>query len=250
MMSKKVIVFDLDGTLAESKQPLDSEMATLLKQLIDHDHYIAVMSGGSLAQYKKQFLSQLPLSSLQYQKLYLLPTSGTAMYRYTHNDWQEIYMHTLSLVESDEITTMLHEAAFATGNIPEKIHGAQIEDRGSQITFSALGQDAPLQEKSSWDPDRSKRKEIIFYFIKRLPQYTVHIGGTNSIDITKKGIDKTYGIQQLSKVLSIPISDMVFVGDALYPGGNDEPAKASGIECVSVKNIDETKAYIRAMLTK
>jgi HAD superfamily hydrolase (TIGR01484 family) len=245
---KKVLIFDLDGTLAESKQPLDAEMASLLTKLIDTDHIVAVMSGGSFAQYKEQFLSQLHLSVDQYAKLFLLPTSGAAMYRYHHTDWREVYTRTLPLDETEHIIQTLHNAVLATGNIPEKTYGEMIEDRGSQISYSALGQHAPLEEKSVWDPNQAKRREIALYFSKLLPEYTVHIGGMTSIDITEKGVDKTYGIQQLSDILSIPIADMVFVGDALYPGGNDEPAKASGIECISVSNVAETKAYIQTVI--
>lgn len=246
---KKVLIFDLDGTLAESKQPLGAEMATLLMKLIDTGHNVAVMSGGSFTQYKEQFLSQLHFSPEQYTNLFLLPTSGAAMYRYHNGTWQEVYTRTLARNESEQIIQTLHTAALATGNMPEKTYGEMIEDRGSQISYSALGQHAPLEEKSVWDSNQAKRREIVLYFSKLLPQYTVHIGGMTSIDITEKGIDKTYGIKQLATIIAIPIADMVFIGDALYPGGNDEPAKASGIECISVSSVTETKSYIRTVLT-
>ena len=42
---KRLIVFDLDGTLAESKSSLDSEMTELLHKLLDIVK-VAVISGG------------------------------------------------------------------------------------------------------------------------------------------------------------------------------------------------------------
>lgn len=56
---KKLIVFDLDGTLAESKSPLDTEMSTLLGALLGIVK-VAVVSGGNWPQFEKQLLSNLP----------------------------------------------------------------------------------------------------------------------------------------------------------------------------------------------
>jgi len=49
------------------------------------------------------------------------------------------------------------------------------------------------------------------------------MGGTTSIDITKPGIDKAYGIAKLRDQLAMPISEMLFAGDAYLPRGNDTP---------------------------
>lgn len=247
-MDKKVIIFDLDDTLTESKQPLDTEMASLLASLIDQEYIIAVMSGGSLPQYKKQFLTYLSFDESHIQKLFLIPTSGAAMYRYTNNDWQEIYTCEIPHEKRVDIIKTLLEAGVAADIVPDKTYGELVEDRGSQITYSALGQNAPLGIKRTWDPDKAKRKKIIAYFSERIPEYMIHISGTTSVDVTQKGIDKTYGIQRLSEFLSIPISEMVFVGDSLYPGGNDEPAKLSGIDCISVSGVADTKNYIRSLI--
>jgi phosphomannomutase len=60
---KGLIIFDLDGTLAESKLPLDAEMAALLARLLEVVK-VAVISGGAWAQYEKQVLSHLPMMSV------------------------------------------------------------------------------------------------------------------------------------------------------------------------------------------
>ncbi|HWC57790.1 MAG TPA: HAD-IIB family hydrolase [Candidatus Paceibacterota bacterium] len=249
-MDKKVIICDLDGTLAQSKQQLDKEMVQLLRALIDRAYVIAIMSGGSFEQYSEQVLPSLEFTPQAYEQVYLLPTSGAALYRYRNDHWEEVYRHVLSPEDKTAIVATLSEAARENGIAPERVYGEQIEDRGSQITYSALGQHAPVAEKEKWDPDHLKRKKIVAYFSERLPQFDIHIGGMTSIDVTHKGIDKTYGVLALSKLLALPVASMVYIGDALYPGGNDAPVRRSGIDCIAVQSVEATKAWLRNFLSQ
>lgn len=74
------------------------------------------------------------------------------------------------------------------------------------------------------------------------------MGGATSIDITKPGIDKAYGIRKLADVVGIAISDMIYVGDALFDGGNDYPARKTGAVCIQVRDAEETKRVIETMV--
>jgi HAD superfamily hydrolase (TIGR01484 family) len=127
--------------------------------------------------------------------------------------------------------------------------GAQIEDRESQITFSALGQQAPIHLKKEWDPDQKKRKTIIAGLQAKIPQYEIRYGGTTSIDITRKGIDKSYGMKRLMEQLNLEKSDILFIGDALQPGGNDYAVKAMGIDCIEVDGPAQTLKEIEKILS-
>jgi hypothetical protein len=73
------------------------------------------------------------------------------------------------------------------------------------------------------------------------------LGGSTSIDVTLPGIDKAYGIRKLRDVLGVSIADMLYVGDALFPGGNDYPARETGATCIQVRDPDETKRVIEAV---
>jgi HAD superfamily hydrolase (TIGR01484 family) len=128
------------------------------------------------------------------------------------------------------------------------LYGEIIEDRGSQITFSALGQNAPAEIKYAWDPTRSKREAIANAIRKKIPEFDVRVGGATSVDITRKGVNKAYGIMKMAQYLNLTIHDIVFVGDALFYGGNDYPAKTTGVDCVSVKGPEETANLIRSWL--
>ena len=242
---KKLIVFDLDGTLAESKSSLDAEMSALLHDLLGVVK-VAVISGGDWPQFEKQLLSFLPHDE-RLANLSILPTCGTKFFRYT-GDWEKIYSEDFTADEKDKIVSSLNQAIGQAGYKVEKVWGEVIEDRGSQVTFSALGQQAPLEEKEKWDPDFTKRKKIKAILDTLIPEFSVRMGGSTSIDVTKPGIDKAYGIRKLRDLLGISLEDMIFVGDALFPGGNDYPAVEAGVVCVAVRGPSETKPVTEAII--
>jgi phosphomannomutase len=242
---KRLIVFDLDGTLAESKSALDAEMAKLLTDLLGVAK-VAIISGGDLPQFQKQVVGCLPKTE-RLDNLLLLPTCGTKFFQY-NGDWHKLYSEDLSDEQKKRIVTELEKAVRATGFQPQETWGERIEDRGSQITYSALGQEAPLDAKKTWDPDFSKRQKIKEILDRTLSDFSVRLGGTTSIDVTLPGIDKAYGIRKLRDVLKIPIADMLFVGDALFPGGNDYPAREAGVDCVQVRDPDQTKRVIETLV--
>ncbi len=242
---KKLIAFDLDGTLATSKQSVDAEMARLMIELLKL-HAVAVISGGDWPQFERQLLDQLPLRG-KYDKFFLLPTSGTKFYRFD-GVWSQVYADNFSVEERDRVMDALTSAAAEVGFADETIWGEQIEDRGSQITFSGLGQEAQPDVKASWDPDIQKRNRLKALLDMRLPDFAVRIGGSTSVDITKPGIDKAYGIKKLAVISGFGLSEMLFVGDALYPGGNDAPVRDAGVATIAVHDIADTKLVIETII--
>ncbi|MCX6715847.1 MAG: HAD-IIB family hydrolase [Candidatus Taylorbacteria bacterium] len=245
IQGKKLIIFDLDGTLTPPKQDMEPVTAELLTNLIKNIQ-VAVISGGNYLRFQNQFLKSLPQGVDGLSNLYLLPTSGTRLLVW-QNDWVEKYKEELSEQERKEVKDALTLSIDQSGlEKPTETFGQIIEDRGSQITFSALGQEAPLELKVKWDPTHEKRQKIIDILRPKLPKFDIRIGGTTSIDITRRGMNKAYGIHKLEQYLKISLSDMLFVGDALFYGGNDYPVKATGIDCIEVKGPEETDQLIKS----
>jgi phosphomannomutase len=242
---KKLIVFDLDGTLAKSKSSLDAEMSTLLHDLCGIVK-VAIISGGAWPQFEKQVISHLPLDQ-SLKNLSILPTCGTKFYRYS-GSWEKVYSEDFTPDEAKKITGALNKAFEASGFKVEKTWGELIEDRGSQITLSGLGQQAPLVEKEKWDPDFTKRKKIKAILEPLIPGFSVRLGGATSIDVTKPGIDKAYGIRKLCDILAIRLEEMIYIGDALFPGGNDYPAEVEGVISIPVRGPEDTKRVIEAII--
>jgi phosphomannomutase len=241
---KSLVVFDLDGTLALSKSSLDAEMAALLGRLLAIVK-VAVISGGAWAQFERQVLAFLPHDD-RLKSLSMLPTCGTKFYRFD-GDWKKLYSEDFNADDKKRIIGALDRAVDRSGYRAQKHWGDLIEDRGGQITFSALGQEAPLAEKAKWDPDFVKRQRIEAILEPMIPGFSIRLGGATSIDVTRPGIDKAYGIKKLEQTLGVTIAYMIFVGDAIFPGGNDYPAKQAGVESIRVRDPEETKRVIEAI---
>ncbi len=243
---KDLVAFDLDGTLAESKQPLKEPMGEALADLLGVAH-VAVISGGDWPQFQKQVASRLPARA-DLSKLWLMPTTGTKLYTWRDGAWGAVYAELFDNDQKAKILTAFDESLEATGFKPEQTWGERIEDRGSQITFSALGQQAPIAEKEHWDPDFAKRKIIQADLRQRLPGMSINMGGATSIDITREGVDKAYGLKKLRDESGIALDGMMFIGDAIFPGGNDYPAKELGLDTVRVRDPEETLSVIAAIV--
>ena len=255
-MRKKLIAFDLDGTLTESKSPMEDRMSDIFNRLLDH-FQLCVISGGSFPQFRKQFLSTLKVPPAKLASLHLMPTCGTTYYAYDlqKGDWQQIYAENFTEVEKRKIIDALNKGYDDLGYREKKTYGETIEDRGSQVTFSVLGQDIVdvlgkegVQKKEAWDPDNSKKNELRAYIAPLIPEFEVRVGGVTSIDVTKLGIDKAYGINKLIEQLGISVDEVLFLGDRVIEGGNDYPVKAMGVDSLQVSNWQDTANSLEAIL--
>jgi HAD superfamily hydrolase (TIGR01484 family) len=243
----RVLAFDLDDTLAVSKSRIDPTMADLLGRLLQRVE-VCIISGGRFEQFDAQVLQHLPIDDANRRRLHLMPTCGTRYYRWNGGAWAPVYIEDLAEDDKRRVVEVLTEGAQALGVWEANPWGDIIEDRGSQITFSALGQTAPADVKYAWDPDGSKKRALRDYAATRLPDLEVRSGGSTSIDVTRKGIDKAYGIGKLLAGLNLTTGDVLFVGDRLDEGGNDYPVRAMGVPCVAVEGWEHTAEYLRRLL--
>ncbi|MCK9567855.1 HAD-IIB family hydrolase [Candidatus Pacearchaeota archaeon] len=245
----KTIVFDLGGTLTISKDALDEEMIALLSKLLASCN-IAIISGASWKQVNKQIDNLLHIDQKLLNNLYILPASGGSLFQsWGKYGWVAAYQHKLSSREVDRINAMIEEAIVESGFIqPQKLWGKQVESCDSKVTFSALGQRAPLEAKEKWDVDGSKRRVLADVLRRKLPIYEVRVAGKTSIDVSAKGINKKYGIDELMKKLRASKDDLLYVGDAIFKGGSDYAAIEMGLVYVQVRDPEDTKTWIRNTL--
>jgi len=248
MTSPALVAFDLDDTLAPSKGLIDQRIAALLRALL-RSVDVAIISGGNEAQFRTQVIAQLgDADAADLARLHLLPTCGTRYLRHDGSDFAPVYAHDLSDAEKTAALTALREEAERLGLWEAEPWGDILEDRGSQITFSALGQRAPREAKHAWDPTGAKRGALRDAVGARLPGLEVRSGGSTSIDITQAGIDKAFGMQRLAEHTGIPLSAMLFYGDRLDEGGNDYPVLAIGVPSVAVDGWEDTADKLDALL--
>jgi hypothetical protein len=248
-MKRRVIAFDLDGTLAVTKSPISEIMAERLGELLS-TYEVCVISGGVFDQFQIQVIDRLAVGPELMARLNIMPTSGTKYLRFDprEQEWEVQYSEDLSPETRSQIVDALATGAKELGYWEAEPYGNIIEDRGSQITFSALGQEAPAEEKYAWDPSGVKKLSLRDYAQRRLPDLEVHVGGTTSVDVTRAGIDKAYGMRKLMTALDLAITDILFFGDKLEEGGNDYPVRAMGIDCIAVESWEGTALALEAII--
>ena len=236
-----VAMFDLDGTLAASKSDISSATAHQLCVLLSTMD-VCIISGGRFEQFDTQVLHHLA-QPCALERLHLMPTCGTRYLRWS-GTWTEVYFEKLTVDETRRAMEGLRNGAEELGLWTNDTWGPALEDRGSQVTYSALGQDAPGDAKAAWDPDNSKKMALQKLVASRLPDLAVASGGSTSIDVTRQGIDKAYGARKLMAALHLCKREILFFGDRLQPGGNDYPVKAMGIDSIEVNGPKDTLAKV------
>jgi HAD superfamily hydrolase (TIGR01484 family) len=253
---KKVIAFDLDGTLAPSKSFMHDRMSMALSNLLEHFE-VCVISGGKFGQFESQMLATLKASPSELERLHLMPTCGTQYYRYVPEDqkWNRVYAELISEGDKKKIIAALEKGFEDLGFKAEKTYGPAVEDRESQITYSVLGQDIVdelgdegVRIKYAWDPDNKKKQAVRDYVAPLIPEFEVRVGGVTSIDVTKPGIDKAYGMRKLMSMLEIGKEDILFLGDRLQEGGNDYPVLEMGIDSLEVSRWEDTALVCEGIL--
>ncbi|MBT1164709.1 HAD-IIB family hydrolase [Bifidobacterium felsineum] len=240
--------FDLDNTLASSKQPMKPAMIERFSELTTRIP-VALISGGSMAVVTMQVLDVLNDHAAR-GNLHVMPTSGSRYYRWQHGQWTLIYAHDLDKPTVEAIESSLERHAKALGLWEPQVWGPRIENRGSQITFSALGQYAPVAVKQHWDPDDSKKHALAARVSQDFPDLRVRTGGYSSVDVSKHGIDKAYAVRKLAELLGLSIESIAFVGDRMTPGGNDYPAVEAGAMGIKVNDPADALGLMDALLQR
>lgn len=251
---KKLIAFDLDGTLAPSKSHFDPRMVNLFDRLLEK-YQICVISGGKYELFQRQFLTQITKEPHSLAKLHLMPTSGTRYYRFSDNEWRMEYAEDFTPEQKKKIIKALNEGLIESGYQADKTYGETIEDRDSQITLSILGQeivaelgDEGVKIKEEWDKDGTKKLKIRDIIAPKIPEFNVRAAGATSIDVTLPGVDKAYGMNKLMEATGIRKEEILFLGDKIVPGGNDYAVEEMGIDCIAVRSWEDTAYAIEGIV--
>lgn len=244
--SKKIIIFDLDGTLTRSRTAMDNEMSELFTGLLKK-YKAAIVSGGIRNQFEKQVV--IPLGNDEnLSNLYILPANGTSLWEYK-NSWNKVYEDLLTENEKDAIRKAMENVLEKTGyqSLFRDKKGI-MEDKGGQISLSVYNPDWLVSEKEVWDPLRIKREPLRVILQDLLPEFEVKIGGTTTIDVTRKGIDKGLAVRKILDFFHFQKEEALFVGDATEPGGNDYAATLV-VDSISVIGPEDTKKVIKDLIT-
>ena len=252
---KKVLAFDVDQTLNVAKMPIPDEIADLLVKCLDH-YEICPISGQKYEQFLIQIVNRLEEAGAtpeQLSHLHLFVAQGTQYYRYnvSKKDWDRVYNYPLTDEQVAKITETIEKAAKELGYWEEdKLADGDeiIENRLSQVTFSALGQKAGTEAKYAWDPDCKKREAIVKRCKELSPEFEYEIGGTTSINAITPGMNKVFGMTHLMEELKVEKPEILYFGDMTQPGGNDYPVVQMGIDTITVRSHEDTAYALRGIL--
>lgn len=253
---KKVLSFDVDQTLNVAKTPIPDEVADLLIGCLRAGFAICPISGQKFDQFLVQIVDRLVERGAKpedLKNLHLFVAQGTQYYRFdqTKNDWKQVYSFPLTDEQVKRITDAIRTAAKELNYWEEdKLQPGDeiIENRLSQVTFSALGQKAGTKEKYAWDPDCKKREQIVKRAKELAPEFDYEIGGTTSINAITPGMNKVFGMTHLMEELSVNKEDILYFGDMTQPGGNDYPVVQMGIDTITVRTHEDTAYALRGVL--
>ena len=250
---KKVLAFDIDQTLNVAKTPITDDIAELLIKCLNHFE-ICPISGQKFDQFLIQIVNRLldcGVTPEALTHLHLFVAQGTQYYRYEDGEWQQIYNYPMTDEQVAKINQTIEQAARELGFWEEDklAEGDEIiENRLSQVTFSALGQKAGTEAKYAWDPDHKKREAIVKRCKELTPEFDYEIGGTTSINAIIPGMNKTFGMTHLLEELNVKKDDILYFGDMTQPGGNDYPIVQMGIDTITVRNHEDTAFALRGIL--
>ena len=253
---KKVLSFDVDQTLNVAKTPIPDEIADILTSCLRAGFKICPISGQKFDQFLFQIVDRLVergAKPTDLENLHLFVAQGTQYYRYDLNkrDWEQVYSYPLSDEQVEKITSAIETAARELGYWEEdKLADGDeiIENRLSQVTFSALGQKAGTKAKYAWDPDCKKREKIVKRAKELAPEFDYEIGGTTSINAITPGMNKVFGMTHLMEELKVKKTDILYFGDMTQPGGNDYPVVQMGIDTITVRSHEDTAFALRGIL--
>lgn len=251
---KKLIAFDLDGTLAPSKSHFKPRMVEMFNLLLEK-YEVCVISGGKYELFQRQFLTQITADPDLLAKLHLMPTSGTRYYRFKDGSWELEYAEDIPPEDRKRIAQALEEGLDEAGYRADKVYGEIIEDRESQVSLSILGQDIVeelgeegLRLKHEWDPDASKKHRLRDIIAPKIPEFEVRAAGATTIDVTMPGIDKAHGMKKLMEATGFTKEEILFMGDRIEEGGNDYAVKNFGIECIGVRSWEDTAYAVEGIV--
>lgn len=243
----KFIFFDQDDTLCPAKNKADNEIISLLEKLLEK-YKVVITTWWMFSNIDNQILSEFS-SKVNLDNLILFPTNAAKMFVFEKWKWIEKYALDFNKQEIDLITNVLNKAIIELNLKPKKVWWEIVENRAwSQITFSALWQKAPLEDKQAWDPTKEKRLEIVKYLQKDLKDYWIYACWTTSIDIVRKWIDKSYWVIQVMDLYNIDKKEILYIWDALYEWWNDYVVIKTWIDTKKVDSPDDTKKIIKNLI--
>lgn len=238
----KHIFFDLDKTLTASRSPMNEshqELFDVLCQKID----VSVVTGGTVDQIREQITPRFD------NRYHILAQSGNQTFL---KDGTKLWQDELS---SEQVRITLDFISKLRSHFKEHVRDESdlVENRGAQIAFSVIGFHEDLERKYAFDPDESRRRDALRAMpdeVQTLREIGIEVvpAGTTNFSFIPLGKHKGFNVKRFVEHMQWKTYDCMYLGDALFPGGNDESV-IGVIPTKSVTGPDDTFLFVKEVVS-
>ncbi|MBQ3207766.1 MAG: HAD hydrolase family protein [Bacteroidales bacterium] len=225
---KRLICFDLDGTLSQHKTPITQEVRTMLDRL--SEKYKIMMVGAGNAPRIWNQMGQYPIDIL----------GNYGMQEAVVKDGQLCIVREDTVVPDKEM--FLEKCAYLREKYGyTQYYGDSVEFHpAGMVTFCLLGTPAPIDEKIAFDPTREKRRVLYPEVLELFPDHSVYIGGSSSFDFTPKQYNKYDAIMKYAAENGYSKEEILYVGDDFEDGGGDSHIRIYGMDYICIDDYRKT----------
>jgi HAD superfamily hydrolase (TIGR01484 family) len=224
MKMKKLLCFDLDGTLTQHRTKLGEENRRVLDELGKRYKLIMVGAGNAPRIYGQ--MNDYPID--------IIANYGMQESKMVNGEFK--------IIREDKTYP---DREFFEKNIEllrkkygyESYAGEGVEFHPSgMVTFPLLGTKADIKDKLAFDPTREKRKKMYAEVLEIFSDYTVYIGGSSSFDFSGKEYNKYSAIMRYAEENGYSKEEILYVGDDFDDGGGDSHVRLGGMDYVEIKD--------------
>jgi phosphoglucomutase len=250
-LTRGILAFDVDGTLAVRGELLPEASARRLTALLKQGFKIVIITGQEFKDLKPRVVDLIPREARKNLIVYCNESTQRYTFDSQGREIEDIaYRKGFSSLEEKSrieqiiknVIQRLKEEPTTPVNIRQVIQSQPLEiiDRLTQIAFK-------------YNLDEGERKYIAEKISKKLIEnhirgFTVAVSGKTTISIYRAGVNKYTSLNNELIERRVSPEEIIFFGDEFGPEGNDLPVIAiRGITAVSVGPRDEAPASVVAL---
>lgn len=219
---KKLICFDLDGTLTQHRSKLEKENKEVLDELGKKYKMVMVGAGGAERIYAQ--MNEYPIDIIAnygMQESKMIDGKFTIVKQITSHPDKAYFLEKAEYLRKKYGYT--------------EYKGDSVEFHATgMVTFPLLGTKADIADKIAFDPTREKRKVLYPEVLELFPTFAVYIGGSSSFDFAEKKYNKYDAIMAYAKENGYTKDEILYVGDDFGDGGGDSHVRLGGLEYIEI----------------
>ena len=232
---KRLICFDLDGTLTPHRTPLGEKNKAVLDKLSKKYKLLMVGAGNT-----KRIFTQMNGYPID-----IIGNYGKEESRVIDGELT-IIRQEKSTPDKEFFIKNIEYLRQKYGYTEFKGETVEFHDSG-MVTFPLLGTKADIADKIAFDPTREKRHVLYPEVLEIFKDYSVYVGGSSSFDFAEKEYNKYDAIMKYANEHGYTKDEILYVGDDFGNGGGDSHVRIYGMDYIEIadhNDLEEKLAYL------